>query len=194
MVYSIFWGTPSDIGSLCNMRELINRKLVTKSVKVFKVGDEFLVHTFHAHFKARICSILGIRSPKDDIEHIPTLEWLKMKATEIVKETITPVQSNDPVYARHRSFLHYAFLYMDLRRAIRWDGEHITRHWKLWLPRFIGTGCKNYATEAVNLIANLTADFPKHISYIATHNRTVNVTGRPGHGKPIDQLMEHYIL
>ena len=95
-----------------------------------------------------------------------------------MKETINPVSSSDPAYLKHRSFLHLAFLYIDLRTAIRWeDGVRIVRHWKLWLPRFIGTGCKNYAAEAVNLIAHLQADFPEHISYIVTHNRTMNTTG-----------------
>ena len=63
-----------------------------------------------------------------------------------------------------------------------------------WLPRFHATRCKNYATEAANLVVNLTARFPKHISYIAIHNRTVNMDGKPGHGKPLDQVMEHYNL
>ena len=178
------------------MREFISRKLVSKSVKVFNVGDEFLMHTFKAHFVARICSVLGITSTKDNIDYTPTLQWLKKKTQEIVRETINPIKSSDPVYAKHRTFLHLAFLYVDLRRAIRWEnGPHIIMHWKLWLPRFIGTGCNNYSTEAFNLIVHLTADFPKHISYIiATHNRTVNTTGKPGRGKPIDQLMEHYVL
>ena len=178
------------------MRELINRKQVSKAVKVFNVGDEFLLHCFKAHFVARICSILGINSSTDDIQHSPNLEWLKTKAQVIVRETINPIESSsDPVYAKHRAFLHLAYMYMDLRQAIRWEnGPQIIRHWKLWLPRFIGTGCKNYATEAVNLVAHIEADFPKHIAYIATHNRTVNSTGKKGRGKPTDQLMEHYIL
>lgn len=183
-VFVIFWGTPSETGSL---REFINRKLVTKTVKVC---DEFLIHSFRAHFIARICSILGVTSPADDIEHLVNLEWFKTKAKFIVQQTINPIQSSDEVYSKHRAFLHLAFLYIDLRHAIRWeDGVHIVRHWKLWLPRFIGTGCKNYATEAVNLIAHIHADFPKHMAYIATHNRTLNTTGKAGHGKPIDQLM-----
>ena len=110
MVFSIFGGTPSDTGSLCNMREFISRKLVSKSVKVFNVGDEFLLHTFKAHFMARICSVLGITSPTADIDHTPTLQWLKEKALMIVRETITPIQSTDPVYVKHRTFLHLAFL------------------------------------------------------------------------------------
>jgi hypothetical protein len=177
------------------MREYIDRKLVTKAVKVFNTGDEFLVHAFKAHFTARVCSVLGLSSPGDNVAHSKSLEWLQETAEMIVKETINPIQSQDQAYLKHRSFLHLGFLYIDLRRAIRWeDGSHIIRHWKLWLPRFIGCGCKNYSTEAVNLLAHLQADFPKHIAYIATHNRTVNNTGKPGRGKPMDQLMEHYVL
>ena len=195
MIFTIFWGTPSETGSLCNARELICRKLVTKAVKVFNVGDEFLLHTFKAHLIASICSFLGITSPSEYIEHTPNQEWLEEKAKLLVQCTIHPTHSKDPAYARHRAFLHLGFLYVDLRRVIRWeDGLSITRHWKLWLPRFIGCGYKNYATEAVNMIAHLEADFPRHIAYIATHNRTVNTTGKPGRGKPLDQLMEHYVL
>ena len=56
---------------------------------------------------------------------------------------------------------------------------------------FVGMNCKNYATEALNLLTNLAA---KHTVYIATHNRTVNTQGKYGHGKPIDQMLEHYNL
>ena len=176
------------------MREYISRKLVNKGVKVFNVGDEFLVQSFRAHFTARICSILGISSPGDSFAHSSTIQWLKDTAQKIVQEAINPIQSVDPAYTKHRSFLHLGFLYVDLRRAIRWeDGPHIIRHWKLWLPRFLECGCKNYSTEAVNLIANLHATFPRHTAYIAMHNRTANNTGKPGRGKPIDQLMEHYV-
>ena len=195
IVFTIFWGSPSVTGSLCNVRELISRKLVTKAVKVFNVGDEFLVHTFRAHLKSRICSVLGIASASDDIPHTPSLQWLEEKAKSIVMQTIHPIRSSDPVYTRHRAFLHLGYMYVDLRHAIRWgDGPQIIRHWKLWLPRFVGAGCKNYSTEAINLIAHLEADFPRHIAYIATHNRTVSTTGKSGRGKPVDQLMEHYVL
>ena len=64
----------------------------------------------------------------------------------------------------------------------------------MWIPRFVGTGKRNYAAEAVNMIANMMADFPKHVAYLATHNRTINTEGKPGHGKPVDQMMEHFNL
>ena len=44
--------------------------------------------------------------------------------------------------------------------------------------------------ECVHLISILTADFPKHLAYIATHNHTVNMEGKAGRGKPIDQMNE----
>ena len=104
-------------------------------------------------------------------------------------------ETTDKVLQLSTSFMHAAFLYYDLRQAIRYeDGEHIIRHWKLWLPYFLALGRKNYSNEAANLICNIQADFPKHIAYIAIHNRTVNTTGRTGHGKPVDQMVEHYNL
>jgi len=64
----------------------------------------------------------------------------------------------------------------------------------MWLVRFLGTGKKNYSTEAAHLICNVLADYPKHIAYIAVLNRTINTASKPGHGKPIDLLVEHYNL
>ena len=49
VAYSIFWGTPSLPGSLCSLREVIRQVQVDKVVKVFNVGDEFLVHVFESH-------------------------------------------------------------------------------------------------------------------------------------------------
>ena len=107
-----------------------------------------------------------------------------------------PKSSQDKLYACHRSFLHTAFLYIDLRNVIRFeDGPHIIRHWQQWLIYFLACDKNNnYASEAANLICKLKADLPKHLAYVAIHNRTVNTTGRLGQGKPIDQLNEHYNL
>ena len=80
VTYTIFWGTPSETGSLCNARELVCRKLVTKAVKVFNVGDEFLLHAFRAHLRASVCSILGISSPNEDIDYTANQQWLEEKA------------------------------------------------------------------------------------------------------------------
>ena len=192
----IFWGSPAQPGSLCNMREIIRRIQVDKTAKVFNVADEFVLHIFKAHLQAQICQIFKISSSADDIQHLQTAEWLHETANTVVATALMPKEdTDDPVYNLHRNLLYQTYLYVDLREAVRWeDGPHIVRHWKLWLPQFIGTGRKNYAAECVNMLANLCADFPKHILYIVTNNRTVNVEGIPGRGKPIDQMMEHYNL
>lgn len=191
----MFWGTPSQPGCLCNLREIIRRTQVDKTVKVFNVGDEFLVHAFRAHLTAGILTHFAIKSTCDPIEHTTTKEWLVETAEKLVISLLMPQQSDDSAYNLHCAFLHHAFLYVDLREAIRWEnGPQIVRHWKWWLPRFLSTGRKNYAAEAVHVICNIFADFPKHMAYIATHNRTVNLQGKPGHGKPVDQLIEHYNL
>ena len=193
VIFMMFWGSPAQVGSLCNMREIVRRLQVDKGVKVFNIGDEFLIHVFKSHFKASILPILNIQSSSDAVVHQPTQQWLRSTAEWIVTNVVMPSVSSDPLYNFHRCFLHHMFLYVDLREAIRWEnGPQIIRHWKWWLPRFLATGCRNYAAESVNL--NLKADFPKHVSYIATHNRTVNMSGGAGQGKPTDQLIEHYNL
>ena len=195
VIFLTFWGTPAQHGSLSNMRENIRRYQVDKTVKVFSIGDEFVVHVFKAHLFASISSILKLQSASEHVQHENSLSWLKSTAENLVKETLMPTASKDPVFQMHRAFLHTAFLYVDLRNAIRHEhGPHIVRIWKLWLPKFIGTGRTNYSVECANMLGNLYADYPKHIAYIATHNPTVNIAGKIGHGKPLDQMVEHYNL
>ena len=130
------------------MREQIRRNQVDKDVKVFSVGDEFVVHSFKAHLSARICIMLGLQSTSDTIPHEKSLAWLQSTAEKLVSETLMPTHtpSSDTLYSMHRAFLHLAFLYVNLRCAFRFEnGPHIVRLWKLWLPRLIGTWWKNYA-------------------------------------------------
>lgn len=51
----------------------------------------------------------------------------------------------------------------------------------------------NYAVESANLVANLAADVLV-TSPTFTHNHTVNIEGKPGRGKVVDQMLEHYNL
>ena len=135
---------------------------------------------FKAHLSARICTLLKVQGMSGVISHEISEKWLRETAEKLLPDTLMPTQASDPIYYFHRSFLHLRFLYCDIRDAIRWeDGPQIIRHWILWLPRFLATGKKNYAYEAVNLIANLKADYPRHISYLTIHNRTINTEGSP---------------
>ena len=43
------------------------QNLSDKGVKVFNVGDEFLVHTFKAYLAAKICTHLNLSSTLDNL-------------------------------------------------------------------------------------------------------------------------------
>ena len=127
VLYSMFWGAPTQVGSLCHLREVIKRNQVDKGVKIFNVGDEFLVHVFKAHFSARILTILGAQSFTDSIPHESSKEWLNKKAEEIVTKCIIRSSSSDYTESFHRQFLHRAYLYIDLREANqmgKWPSNH----------------------------------------------------------------------
>ena len=195
MILNSFWGNPRAVGSLSNLRLQIERLSVGQKGSNFATGDEFLLHTFLGHLIAAICEHFSVESTDDAIQHEPTGEWLESTAKVIVSKTILPVESDDLVHALHRSLLHATFLYTDLREAIRYeDGNQVVRQWKFWLIYFLGNSRKNYALEAVTMLSNIYANFPRHIAYIATHNRFVNTTGKDGHGKPLDLMVEHYNL
>ena len=171
-----YWSIPSNPGALSNLREYINCTQVDKAGKRFSVADEFIIHAFKAHFIAAICTHLNIPSPAERVPHEISPEWLERTAKAIIESRVMPSESDDPVYALHHSLLYAGFLYVDLRRAIRFEeGDQIVRLWKHWTVYFLGSNCKNYANEALNMLCNLKATFPKHIAYIATHNRTVNL-------------------
>lgn len=195
LIVEAFWGSVAIPGSLCNLREHIHRQKLDKHATTFSIADEFVLHAFQAHLLAHVYTYFGITSPTDPIPHECSLQWLQDKARDIVDITLVLKETTDKVLQFSRSFMHAAFLYYDLRQAVRYEeGEHIILHWRLWLPYFLGLGKKNYSNEAANLLCNIQADFPKHIAYLVVHNRTINTSGRPGHGKPIDQMVEHYNL
>ena len=137
-----------------------------KQAKSFSVADEFVLHAFKAHLLAHILTYFGITTTNVIIPHDCSMQWLQQTAINPVDKTVVLTESTDKVLQFSRFFMHAAFLYYDLRQAIRFeDGKYIIRHWKLWLPYILGTGRKNYSGEAANLICNLQADFPKHIAY-----------------------------
>ncbi len=98
------------------------------------------MHAFKSHL---ISSIMTNQKIDDHIPHgSATDSWLQETAEMLVTKTLMPTNSTDPVFKMHRSFLHHAFLFVDLREAIRWEnGPQVVRHWKYWLPHFLAEGC-----------------------------------------------------
>ncbi|XP_062501053.1 uncharacterized protein LOC134178235 isoform X1 [Corticium candelabrum] len=198
------WGSAKAIGTLKHLQDIVHRTSVDKNVKKFRPADEFLTHAFEAHLIAAICKHFGIQKKSDPIPHPKNIEfdWLRKNAEEILSKTIAikdvqypDTDDEDEIYMYHRTLLRMGYLYTNLRQAIRYEnGPEIIRMWRTFLLYFLGAGKSNYASEAANLLANLAADWPTRVAYIHTHHRTVNTAGKAGHGKPVDQLIEHYNL
>ena len=89
----MFWGKPAQPGSLCNLREIVRRVQVDKGVKVFNVGDEFLMHAFRAHLTAGILTQLKLTSTSDPLEHTESSEWLHQTAQKLVTTLLMPVSA-----------------------------------------------------------------------------------------------------
>ena len=88
------------------------------------------------------------------------------KAEVLVESILFHQQASDPVSKGHSPFIHTAFLYTDVKTAIKWeDGQHIIRHEKWWLTMFLGTGksIMHYAKEAVLLTSPNTFPISQHI-------------------------------
>ena len=67
VIFEIFWGSPSQQGSLQFER---NRNHVDKAAKVFSVADEFLVHVFKAYLSVSVCTAkTTLQSTSDAISH-----------------------------------------------------------------------------------------------------------------------------
>ena len=89
MVFSIFWGIPSQQGSLSSLRSVAHRLNVDHKVKVFNVGDEFLVHTFKAHLLTAIMSHLNMSETTDTVTHPCSLAWLQQLAEKLVRDILS---------------------------------------------------------------------------------------------------------
>ena len=197
MLLQAYWGSPTVPGSLCNLRDHIHRGLVDKAGKTFNIADEFVTHSVRAHMIAAICSHLGMSRPTDSLVHDCSREWLESTANLSSDQKYSHLSQRILSTACINPFSTWGSctLYIDLRNAIRSEeGQHIIRLWKHWSVLFLALNKCNYSKEAMNLLANINASYPKWLAYIVTHNRTVNTHGKAGHGKPIDQMLEHYNL
>ena len=185
VVFTMFWGAPNQTGSLCHLREIARRTLVDKGVKVFNVGNEFLLHTFYAHFTASILTLLG------------TLAAQRIMFNKHLQRSgYSPNQKNSKQVYCMRSGFWSSYIVcsciVDLREAIIWENGPVIV--QSWIQLFVATGWKNHACKAVYQISNLTASFPKHVLCCHQQPHCQHTSGKPGKGKPMDQLIEHYNL
>ena len=203
VIFILFWGSATEIGSLSSLKLLLNRKKVDKDAKQFQSSDEFQHHVMEAYLVASLTCFLGMQTPEQEPPSTGTgisFQWLTDQARDFVEQVVAVPRDHtevgaDQIFNRHRCYLHASLLYHDLRNAIRCeDGPSIIAQWRWWLVYFLASKRTNYSQEAANLLANLKSNFSERMAYIVTHNRTVNVSGHPGRGKPIDMAIEHHNL
>ncbi len=96
VIFTMLWGIPAQPGSLYTLHEIIWCTQVDKSVKVFNVRDEFLVHTVKAHLTASILTALNLSKTSDSLDHTASQEWLQYTADKLVTEILMPHESDDP--------------------------------------------------------------------------------------------------
>lgn len=65
-------GGVKHTGSLCNLREKINRVQVDKKAKTFNIADEFVINVLKSHLLAALCSMFNIANREEAIPHEKT--------------------------------------------------------------------------------------------------------------------------
>ena len=121
LIFLMFWGTTSQPGSLCNVREYISRKQVDKEAKVFNVADEFLIHTFKSHLLARVCSLLKLTSPSSDFNYAPTYEWFQKQARMLAEKAynLASLMTQHIIFIGHFYIQHFYMSISDVQSGGR---------------------------------------------------------------------------
>jgi len=100
--------------------------------------------------------------------------------------------SSDSVHNYTVQLLRLGCLFLEFADAIReGDGNRVHRCWKYMLIIFSGSGNKNYACEAANLLIQCQYTLSPRQSAQLLWSRFINVHGIPGMNIPTDLHMEH---
>ena len=100
--------------------------------------------------------------------------------------------TTDGVLEYAREVFSLGLLYLEFQDAIReGDGLRVLRCWKYFLPIFRGSGRKNYALEALNLLYQHKYYLSPRLRQQILFSRFVNVHGGQGHNISADLHMEH---
>ena len=77
-----FWGSVTQSGSICNLRELVNRTQLDKGAKTFSITDEVVIHALKANLLAAVYTMYNISSRDQSITHEVSAQWLQQAASE----------------------------------------------------------------------------------------------------------------
>lgn len=206
-----------DKGTLCQLRNLINRRNVTKTPKSnVDAAEDFLEVIVNGHILAALMSYLGMSSlndrplssivshdiwmEDDDVRHTALQNIAEHVITEhvdlatIFKDTSISSSSGNKgtAYDYACEVLTLGLLIFDFKDAVReGDGDQLLLIWKYMLLLFKATGRKNYAIEAFTLLSQYHITLPRNLAEQLKWSRFINVHGLPGHNISCDLHMEH---
>jgi len=206
-----------DGGTLCQLRNIINRSNVTGNVKKeMNATADFLKSILNAHVIAAALKFFGMEKTSDEpTEHMwdegvtETKEGKWAYLTEVVGEFtdqyIMPtlqfditstanekVKEEDAIFNYATALMSDCLVVEELSDAIReGDGERVIRVWKFLLLYFRASHRTKYALEGLTLLAQVSALLPPRLAHQVKWNRFVNTRGKPGCNIPCDLEMEH---
>ena len=198
-------------GTLCQLRNLINRRNVTKKPKKnVNAAEDFLEVVITGHILTAVMSCLGMSS-LDDMPLSSVLSHdLWMQDDEVRRKILNDIALHvvnqhvdlaivfkDPssketpgtAYDYACEVLTLGLFIMNFKDAVReGDGEHVLLLWKFM---FKATGRKNYALEALTLLSQHYILLPPNLAEQLKWSRFINIHGCPGHNISCDLHMEH---
>ena len=207
-------------GTLYQLRNLINRRNITKSVKSdMNACEDFFEVVVTGHIIASAMELLGMSSiddvPSSTIIESPEEVWMKDDSERkaiIMEVASTIVDHNvdlstkfaatqtqvptstciDNVNAYSYETLSLGLLFMEFKDAIReGDGDRVFLVWKYLFLLFKASGRRNYSLEAFILLSQYHLILPEKLAEQLKWSRFINTHGHAGHNISCDLHMEH---
>lgn len=203
------------MGTVYQLRNLLNRRNVTKSPKEnVNAAEDFLDIITAGHILSSVMSYLKMKSLDDlpssaIVSHDAWMEDDSVRSkilrdisahvvkthvdlATIFKQPSTSVETGT-VYDYACEVLSLGLLVMDFKDAVReGDGKIVVSLlWKYMMLLFKASGRKNYAIEALTLLSQYELLLPPNVAEQLQWSRFINVRGLPGHNISCDLHMEH---
>ena len=214
-------GSGIERGTLYQLRNLINRRNVTKEAKSdVNANEDFLEVSVTGYILAAAMSLLGMTDL--DGPPLPSLVSpdLWMEDVAVRRATLADIASAiveahvdlktefssgpafgeeeedeeavSSVYDYTREVISLGLLYLNFKDAVReGDGGRVLLMWKYFLLVFRATGHTNYAMEALTLLTQYFVVLPPNLAEQVKWCRFINVHGQPGGNISCDLHMEH---
>ena len=206
-----------DVGTLYHLRNLVNRRNVTKQVKSdVNANEDFLELCVTGYILVAVMSFLGMTAIEDSPHSsiVSPDSWMEedllrsttlMKIADAIVEKYVDLEAEfcDPSQPQSSSqdssnhnygkeVISLGLLFLNFKDAVReGDGDRVLRMWKYFLLLFRATGHTNYAMEALTLLLQCNVFLPPNLAEQIKWSRFINVHGQLGRNISCDLHMEH---